>query len=281
MRLMGGVKVVVILTTLVYIYVVRLYLRFLSERRWTSFAAVMVILVLMSLMGSRTYPFIIIIMGVVLFNIVGVLSNKKIFILGAIAVFFLIGLRYRTIQKLPPETYKWYVENQIIIPGSQVKSVYNLTTRTFRNIYKRNHEIFNGVPASFPFLHGESLFFQFYALALPGKQQNPHIRLNHELFKGSDTEGAYPPTILSQFYLDFGWFGQILGPFLLGFIFQLMYYKLMVQRNFYYLFLFLFTNYAMYISLYGAFPLFNVFFVAIIGLMFTVSFKFNSALESS
>ena len=264
----GGVKLVVILTSLVYVYTAYLMVTFFKNKSRLVILELILIIIIVSLLGSRTYPFIILIMGVVLANITGAFSNKAIFISGLIAVFFLISIRFITIQKLPPKTYKWYVENGIVNPNSKFESVLNLTTLTFRNIMKRNDMIFLGVPENFPFLKGKSFFFQFYALLKPGKQVNPHIALNHDLFKGSDTDVAYPPTILSQFYLDFGWIGHVIGGFCLGFAFQWLYYRFLFKLDFGSLLSYLFFNYAAFISLYGAFPLFNVLFVFCIGLTF-------------
>lgn len=100
-------------------------------------------------------------------------------------------------------------------------------------------QIINGVPDKLPYQFGESLVYWLVSPIprtwWPGKPAISYGLIIGEKIYGkrdeTDAGGGIPPGFVAELYLNFGYAGIVLGMFLMGMIFKLLYNAYLQSRN--------------------------------------------------
>ena len=212
---------------------------------------------IVSLLGSRSVLSIVFFSSFFVFYCSEKVSSKKTLYITFIVLVLFILLRIVSILYGSDERLIYYLESGKIDYSNPITTLWNFIVLTVEDIGYRTQKIIDSVPEIIGYTKGESLFFSFYSM-LPGEQINPAIKLNHELFFGSSEDGGYPPTIVAQIYLDFGYIGLFIVPLIIGYWYEYFYMKARKycsQNGF--LFYMIFT-YCLLLSCYGEFLIFNL-----------------------
>ena len=194
-----------------------------------------------------------------------IINNKALLIIFCFGIIIFISTRIFTI--LNSSYLNYYTINNMIVEENLRETFLNFLTTQINDIGYRTHKILNDVPQKFPRLYGKSLFFEFYSL-LPGRQINPAIDLNHRLFHSSTDDIQIPPTLVAEFYLDFGIIGIIIGGVAIGSIYTLIHLKFKLNPSFINFFNYLIFSYFLFLSIYGRFQIFFIIWFMIFNLLF-------------
>ena len=212
---------------------------------------------IISLLGSRSILSVVFFSSFLVFYCSKKISSKKTLCITFIVLVLFILLRIASILYGSDERLMYYLNSGMIDYSNPITTLWNFIMLAVEDIGYRTQKIIDSVPEIIGYTKGESLFFSFYSM-LPGEQSNPAIKLNHELFFGSSEEVGYPPTIVAQIYLDFGYIGLFIVPLIIGYWYEYFYMKARkeyFQNNF--LFYTIFT-YCLLLSCYGEFLIFNL-----------------------
>lgn len=121
---------------------------------------------------------------------------------------------------LDPATFRWWIESGILAdPGSSARGWVDagiaMVRFTFQDIVVRGITVVNAaLDGRIEHTLGTVSLFTLYSM-LPGTQVHPAVFLNHTLFQ-TGTDNAIPAPIVSQLFLDFGWWGVCFGGILVG-----------------------------------------------------------------
>ena len=110
-------------------------------------------------------------------------------------------------------------------------------------------EVFYRLTRDLPGLHSRGPGYLFYAFHQLVPRQNIQ-----ELAKKYYTGNMITPTFLGEFYADFGVLGVIVGPFIVGCIFGLVYFRAMRYNSIYWL-----CVLAMWVEIATVLPYWNAF----------------------
>jgi len=272
----ASVQVPLLVIALMYFY--QLSLEFMITKKfWPRFVIIIKMLIILfpfTIIGSRA------LLGIYLFTFIMVwyfIGNMKNWIMALFAVIGALGaaaLRVRAIfMSTDAGRLNYSIANGVISSkGNWLDSVFSLFGYTVSDILYRTDMIIKYVPQKFDFLNGEGLFYGFITL-LPGKTPSPYIALNHILFKGSNEDIEYPPTLVAQFYLDFGLPGVIAGAICMAIFYNYIFLKFYRKPLFHNFFTYIVFSFYFLLSVYGALqliyivliPVFSIIILSVLG----------------
>jgi len=129
------------------------------------------------------------------------------------AVFGLVGLASLKLARLVMSGAEgkidYYINEGVYDSNNLFISIINILKIHLQDNAWRAHMVFEYIPERMDFQYGKSMFFDFYSI-LPGEQVNPHVFLSWNVMYGAAEARGYPPTLLGQGWLDFGYFGVFL-----------------------------------------------------------------------
>ena len=223
------------------------------------------------LLGSRSAVSIFLFIQLSLFYLAKRVTTNQMLILVLASVFSMMIVRIFSFIYGDENNLKYFVDTGLINLDSSWESIINTLIHTFSDIAFRTQTIIDNVPEIFDHTYGKSLFFSYCSI-LPGEQTNVTVLLNHYLFFGSTADVGYPPTIMAQIYLDFGYIGLMVFPFIIGYLYMYVFNKMRKTGRFVYIFLYLLLTYQLLLSCYGEFLTFSIFLFVLI-YIFIASFR--------
>jgi len=180
--------------------------------------------------------------GVFLF-IFSLFSARKIIFSAVLALVSMASVKlFRLIYSDSQGKLDYYIENGVYQQDNILLSIWNILRIHLEDNAWRAYMVFQHVPERMNWQFGKSTFFDFYSL-LPGEQISPHVYLSWNVMYGAQEARGYPPTLLAQGWLDYGFLGSLIYAFAYPLIILFFFRNMVIRRSqtsivFYYFILF-------------------------------------------
>lgn len=182
---------------------------------------------LLSTTGWRNTVFALLVVALLMRHYQRPIKSGLLLACGLLAVLGAVGIGIYRVYSSGIQTYLTY---QQVARGDYLAATWTYLV-TYADAFARNlATVFKVVPSSLDFQGGTTLIWNFLSLA-PDSDLEPFDfvlkRAAGEGFEG----GGLPPTLVGEWYLNFGWIGIVVGMAIIGVVAELSHRAITTGRN--------------------------------------------------